>query len=281
MLRPAHWLKSLFVLAPLFFAEVFINSVTSMALSGFICFSLLSSIIYIFNDWRDIEADRNHKKKKLRPLASGEISLKGAFSILVFLLVLLSFIVYISNFGVISISLMSMYLIINLFYSLGLKQIPVIELLLVSSGFVLRLMFGASIIAVDLSIWILVCTGLLSTLIVVGKRRADLVQQNDKNFARRSLNGYNVEYLNHLLVIFSACVITSYLLFCASSYAIEKFGSDVLWTSIFVIFGVLFFLKALIVDKSGDDPVKLFVSNGSLQVVTVLWLVSFIFVINF
>ena len=281
MLRPAHWLKNFFVLAPLFFADIFNYSTNITAFSGFICFSLLSSAIYIFNDWRDIEADRNHKKKKLRPLASGEVSPKGAFFILILLLVFLSLIVYISNFRMVSISFLSIYLIVNLSYSLGLKQIPVIELMLVSSGFVLRLIFGASIIEVEMSIWILVCTGLLSTLIVVGKRRADLVQENDKNFARRSLNGYSLEYLNHLLVIFSACVITSYLLFCASSYATEKFGVDVLWTSIFVIVGVLLFLKSLIVDKSGDDPVKLFVSSGSLQLVTVSWVFSFILVINF
>lgn len=281
MLRPAHWLKNFFVLAPLFFADIFNYSTNINAFSGFICFSLLSSAIYIFNDWCDIEADRKHKKKKLRPLASGAVSSKTGIFISILLLVLIFLIAYVSNFQILSILSLSIYLVVNLSYSLGLKQIPVLELLLVSSGFVLRLIFGALIIEVELSIWILVCTGLLSTLIVVGKRRADLVQQNDENFARRSLNGYNLEYLNQLLIIFSACVITSYLLFCASSYAVEKFGDDVLWTSIFVILGVLLFLKSLIVDGSGDDPVRLFLSSGSLQLVTFSWVVSFILVINF
>ena len=68
--------------------------------------------------------------------------------------------------------------------------------MLVASGFVIRLIFGGSLINVELSIWILICTGLLATLIVVGKRRGDLIEGNDSNVNRRSLHGYNKEYLN-------------------------------------------------------------------------------------
>ena len=274
-------MKNLFVLAPLFFADTANIKLTILACIGFLSFSLLSSVIYIFNDWRDMEADRLHKKKKLRPLASGSISPTSAFFIALSLLLIITFLLVNFNFQIKPIIPLFVYGIVNLSYSLGLKQIPVLELMLVASGFVLRLIFGALLINVELSIWILICTGLLATLIVVGKRRGDLIQGNDSNLKRRSLNGYNQEYLNQLMVIFSACIITSYLLFCASAYAIDKFGIDVAWTSIFVIFGVLIYLKVLIVDEKGDDPVKLFLSSTSIQFTAFAWAVSFLLVINF
>ena len=281
LLRPAHWLKNLFILAPLFFTATTRFDVIYQSFIGFVSFCLLSSVIYIFNDWRDIEADRLHKKKKLRPLAAGDVSPNTALFAACFLLLIVIFLIVYSDFPTNSILLMVIYGVVNLTYSLGLKQIPILELVLVSSGFVIRLIFGAEVINVDLSIWILVCTGLLATLIVVGKRRGDLIQGHDTSLKRRSLQGYNQEYLNQLLVIFSACIITSYLLFCASTYAIDKFGSDVLWTSIFVILGVLAYLKLLVVDQKGDDPVKLFLSNTLIQFIAGAWLVSFILVIKF
>lgn len=280
-MRPAHWLKNLFVLAPLFFADSTGIRLTILAFVGFISFSLLSSVIYIFNDWRDVEADRLHKKKKLRPLASGAISTRTAFLVAVSLLFSMGLLLVNFNFKVLSLFPLVVYGIINLSYSLGFKQIPVLELVLVSSGFVIRVIYGALIIDVELSIWILVCTGLLSTLIVIGKRRGDLIQGNDEQLKRLSLKGYNLIYLNHLTVIFSSCVITSYLLFCASSYATVKFGSDVLLTSIFVIFGILIYLKLLMVDEKGDDPVNLFLSSSIIQCTAFGWIISFLLVKNF
>ena len=281
LLRPAHWLKNLFVLAPIFFSGTIDHSNILMSIIGFIIFGLLSSTIYIFNDWCDIEADRQHMKKKLRPLASGSITPRTAIAVKILLLLLLGFLLHIFSFELDAILLLSGYFLINLLYSLGLKHISVIELMLVSSGFVIRLLFGAVIIQVELSIWIMICTGLLSTLIVIGKRRGDLVQENDKEFKRRSLQGYNVNYLDYLLTIFSGCTITSYLLFCASPYAVEKFGLEVLWTSIFVILGIAAYLKVLVVDKSGEDPVKILLTNHTLQSIVIAWVASFILVMNY
>lgn len=281
LLRPRQWLKNTFVMVPIFFSGDISFDTFIMTLGGGIAFILLSSIIYILNDWRDMKSDRQHKKKKMRPLASGAISPAKAFLVaLVLMILIIGFCIHL-NLEVQSIYLLLLYASVNISYSIGLKQVPILELMLVASGFIIRLMFGASIISITLSPWILVCTGLLSLMLAVGKRRGDLVQENDVGLSRKSLSGYNLAYLDQLNAILAASTITAYVVFCTSVYAVEKFGNEVILSAPFVIYGILKYLNLLMVDKLGDDPTSLIISNSSMRVVLIGWTMSFIAIIYF
>src|SRR5215212_7733652 len=87
LLRPKHWAKILFLFVPLFFAGKFFElDKIALITGGFFAFSLLASSIYIINDYRDIEDDKKHPEKKLRPLASGAVSKNAAIIICIVLL---------------------------------------------------------------------------------------------------------------------------------------------------------------------------------------------------
>ena len=281
LIRPKQWVKNSFILAPLFFSGNLISSDVVVAVVGCLAFAMLSSSIYVLNDWCDIKADRQHKKKKLRPLASGEVRPIEAVFILIFLLSVLVALCMAFNFSFSAISLLVLYSIVNIGYSFGLKHVPILELLLVASGFIIRLLFGASILVVTLSPWILVCTGLLSLMLAVGKRRGDLIQSNDDNFKRRSLVGYNLTYLDQVNTFAATAVFTSYVVFCTSEYAISRFGGEILVTSPFVLFGILSYLKLLAVDGLGDDPTSLVLKSQGIRFALIGWLISFMAIIYY
>src|SRR5690349_6008561 len=143
LMRPRQWVKNGFVLAPLFFgAELGNFSVYPRVFAATISFCLVASAIYIINDICDVQADRNHEKKRLRPIASGAISpLSGASLCLVLF--------FLSVVPPICVALpiafywyIVVYIFINISYSLGLKHVAVLELFLISSGFVIRLLVG-------------------------------------------------------------------------------------------------------------------------------------------
>ena len=180
LLRIRQWVKNGFVLAPMFFSsEMFHSTAVLRGLAAFVVFCLLSSAVYIFNDWRDLESDRAHLKKRSRPLAAGTVSVPTALSLVAAL---------IAGAGILTILLdlpkgfsvtLAIYVAINVSYSLGLKQVPLLELFLVASGFMLRLLAGAYALQVQLSPWITIATATLALLVTVGKRRGDIAQQND------------------------------------------------------------------------------------------------------
>jgi 4-hydroxybenzoate polyprenyltransferase len=155
LLRPQQWVKNFFVFIPAFFAGALFDPENIKALLlGFVCFSLVASAIYIINDYRDIEADRNHPEKKNRPLAAGTVKVSTAF-ILVFVLLTIGLgLAYFLEFNFFL--AISLYLVINIGYSQGLKNISILDILIVATGFLLRVIAGGLIIHVAVSKWLLI-----------------------------------------------------------------------------------------------------------------------------
>lgn len=89
LIRPKQWLKNVFVLVPMFFGGALTNGATVYAsLVAFVAFCFIASSIYCFNDIIDVEADRRHPVKCKRPIASGAISMKSAYGLMVLMAVL-------------------------------------------------------------------------------------------------------------------------------------------------------------------------------------------------
>src|SRR5688572_29179774 len=87
-LRPQEWVKNLLVFAGLIFSSKFdeLDAVAAATVT-FIAFCMVASAGYLVNDAQDVEEDRQHPKKRHRPIAAGELSVRTAISLAVVLAV--------------------------------------------------------------------------------------------------------------------------------------------------------------------------------------------------
>lgn len=282
LLRVKHWVKNLFIFLPLFFAGALFDwSKYSPILLGFISFSLIASAIYILNDYRDIEADKNHPKKSKRPLASGKISKSTGIMVLVVCLILglgLAYFIKIKFLIVVCI-----YLALNVAYSFGLKNVPILDIIIVAIGFNLRVKAGGVLAEVAVSQWLTVMIFLLSLFLAVAKRRDDILIKNDSGIdMRKSVKGYNLDFINSTIAILSSIILVSYLMYTFSSQVYINFGTHRLfYTVLFVLAGMLRYLQIVFVENNTGSPTNLLYKDRFIQVSIILWFLSFYLLIYF
>ena len=274
LMRPHQWIKNTFVAAPLFFSPPTVSlHAASVVAAGVISFCLLASAVYIFNDYKDIEADRQHPRKRYRPLAAGTVSTFQAAGL--FVVLFLAGLTIAAFLDTIFLSFAATYVTINLAYSLGLKRVAIIDVLIISAVFILRIYAGAMLIAVVPSPWMIVCVGLLALFLALAKRRDDLEIGLD-NTHRASLEGYTKEYLDKATTIVLGALLIAYLIYTTGDYAKEKFGTEWLYlTTPFVIAGVLRYLQITVVEKRSGAPTQMVLDDRFLQITIVGWLVTF------
>jgi 4-hydroxybenzoate polyprenyltransferase len=267
LMRPRQWTKNLLAFAALIFSVQQADmTMLGQALAGFVLFCLVSSCVYVLNDYVDRERDRLHPEKKHRPLASGAIHPQTA---LFFGFVLLACCLMLAfrfqfAFGVV----LSVYFCMNVLYSLRLKHVVIVDLLIVASGFVLRAVGGGLVIGVPLTPWFLLCTMLLALFLAIGKRRHELVlMQNGSGSHRKVLESYSLEMLNQMSGIVTTATIMSYALFTfTSGHTIQ-----LMWTLIFVLYGVFRYLYLIHMEGKGGRPEKLLLEDRHILLTVVLY----------
>ena len=274
LMRPHQWIKNAFVAAPLFFSPsaVSLHSAGLIA-AGVASFCFLSSAVYIVNDWMDREADREHPKKRLRPLAAGTVSTPQAAGLFGALLLAGAIIgaFLTPNFLLLAAS----YVSINLAYSFGFKRVAILDVMIIAGVFVLRVYAGSVLIDVNPSPWMIVCTGLLALFLALAKRRDDL-EIGLTGSHRSSLNGYTKEYLDVAVTIMLGALLIAYLMFTTGDYAQVKFGTEWLFlTTPFVIAGVLRYLQITLVEKRSGSPTLLVIRDRFLKLTILGWLGTF------
>lgn len=279
-LRPVQWVKNLVVFAGLIFARHFDRPDDILrALGVFGVFCALASAIYLFNDIRDRESDRSHPQKKSRPIASGELSIGSAAttSVVLFALgltaaCLLGLNVFIT---------VSIYVLLNLAYSMGLKRVALVDVMIVALGFVLRAVAGAEVIDVEISPWLVVCTLLLALFLGFGKRRWELVALGgDATSHRAALAGYTTVLLDQLIAVTTASTVVAYALYTLAPETQAKFGTDqLIWTLPFVLFGVFRYLWLIHGAQQGGNPTSALLRDWPIVVTAVLWLCSIMYII--
>ncbi len=276
LLRLHQAIKNLFIFMPLFFAGLIMDmQLLHFALLAFVSFTCVASAVYIFNDFRDIKEDKLHPKKKHRPLASGEVSIKIALIIMTVLLLIGLGLMYFTSLP--ALQILMAYVLMNIAYSLALKKMAIIDVCIIATGFVLRLFIGSVVTNVPLSMWIVVMTFLLALFIALAKRRDDvLIYEETGKQMREAIKGYNLKFLDASLVIIAAVTIVAYLLYTVSPEITQRLGTHYLYIStIFVIMGLLRYLQITFVEKNSGSPIQLVFSDGFLQSVIVMWLVYF------
>ena len=281
LMRIHHWVKNTFLFIPAFFGSDLLDEKSLINLIiGFFLFSIISSSIYIINDFKDIELDKRHPSKQNRPLASGEIS-KILGLILFAILVVTGFTAAYLLLNKYFILILFIYFLNNIFYSFGGKNIPILELFIVSSGFLLRVLAGSFISGTMISEWLIIMVFLLALFITLNKRRTDLVVfEKSGQIRRKSIIHYNIIYIDSLLSLLSSTIIVVYIMYTLSSEVIERLGNKYIYgTTIFVAAGLFRYLKISLVDEKDDSPVKTFYNDKFIIINILLWIGSFYYFI--
>ena len=262
LLRPKHWIKNLFVLAPLIFSGLFTRPTARLyALFGALLFCVAASIVYVINDLADLELDALHPVKRLtRPLASGAVSVGAARAVLLFLSALL---LAGSLVSVPLVTVLIAYIVLNLLYSSWLKHMPVIDIFCVAAGFVLRVYAGAVVIDVPLSSWMLVTTLAIALYLAAIKRRDELEVQGDA--ARAVLGQYTVPLLDRFALMASVCAIVFYSMFVVTTRPALAF------TIPFVLFGIFRYWFLVERNGRGESPTDALWTDPPLAITVVSW----------
>jgi 4-hydroxybenzoate polyprenyltransferase len=216
LLRPKQWIKNLFILIPAIFGVHTLDVRIFPALfSTLTAFCLFSSSVYVVNDILDRERDKLHPKKRLRPIARGDISVPAAAVFCVLLLTTAAGLALCVNGTVALIG--GLYFCVNLFYSCRVKHIPIIDVFCIASGFILRVHAGGAAVNVPISPWLTLNVFFLSLFLGFGKRRSELTHSTADPRKHRSVLGeYNLDILNFFL--FASCAMS---LVCYSLYTID------------------------------------------------------------
>jgi decaprenyl-phosphate phosphoribosyltransferase len=270
-MRPRQWVKNLLVLAaPLAAGRLLEPAVITTAALAFVAFCLVSAMVYLVNDVRDVEEDRQHPTKRLRPIASGE--LKPATTLVV------AAVVGICGLGLgffVSIPLgitLVVYVALQLLYSAYLKHLPVVDLAVVASAYLLRAIAGGVATGIPLSQWFLLVAAFGSFFMVSGKRYSELKSLGSDAGTRRSLTRYSESYLRFAWMMAAVMVLISY-----SLWAFENRGDDMLgvpWTAISIAPFTLALLQyALEVDSgTAGEPEDVVLNDRVLQGLGLVWL---------
>jgi len=289
-MRPIHWVKNVFVLAPVVFAHKFDDLDSWIrCLWAAAVFCLLASGVYLLNDLVDRQGDQQHPVKRHRPVASGRLSVSTALLAgLVFLSAGLLMAAGAKWFwpgsmgGLGLLAWACAYVLITLLYSYWLKKHPIVDVIVVSLGFVLRAMAGAAAIDVPVSPWLVVCTFTLCLFIALTKRRSEVAFLDETASAARGANaGYDMADLNVMISVASAMAIITYALYCLSPHTIERTvrSANMVWTIPLVVYGVFRFNR--LTSLSGRDPIYVLARDRAMQAVLVLYIIATLLIIQF
>jgi len=278
-LRPHQWTKNLFALAALAFSKhLFDADAVARAAAAFAVFCALSGAVYVVNDLADLERDRLHPTKRLRPIASGALGVPAARAAALVLLVLgvLASAALGAGFLVCALG----YLALNLAYSFGLKNVVILDVLAIAIGFVLRAVAGALAIQVVFSDWLLVCTILLALFLALAKRRHELVTLPDAASHRAILAEYSPYLLDQMIAVVTASCLTAYAFYTLSPETVAKYRTDRLALTIpFVIYGIFRYLYLVHRKEQGGSPSDVLLTDRPLLAAVALWAVTVVLIV--
>jgi len=288
-LRPKQWIKNLILFAALIFSEkglLFEPVAWLYAFAGFIIFCALSGSVYLLNDIADVEKDRLHPQKSLRPIAAGELSMtEGKAALIIILLISLTAAYYLSE---LFFSMALAYFMLNLAYSFKLKNMVILDVMCIAIGFVLRATAGVGALkslepSIYISHWLVLSTMMLAMFLGLAKRRQEIATYHDEAIHHRNiLSQYSLNFIDQMTSILAAMAILTYSFYTVSADTIAKFGSDrLIYTVPMVLYGVLRYLYLIHIQDQGENPSEVVMHDRPLQVNLLIWALFVILLIHF
>ena len=271
LLRPVHWIKNGFVLAPLLFAFPQASPAFALrALTALLAFCFASSAVYAVNDILDRDRDRACPLKRGRPVASGDLSTVQA-GVAAAACALAAACLSVLLLPLPAAVIVGVYAALNLLYSLRLKHVVIMDVIAISTGFVLRVFAGAMALAVPVSAWMILTTFFLSLFLGFTKRRAELATA-DAGSARQVLGQYSEPFLLVLIALCAGLTIMTYALSVIQPSMAARPGADtMLYTVPVVVYGLLRYLLLSLRSGKGADVAELVIRDIPLLVTVLLW----------
>lgn len=259
-MRPHQWVKNVFVLAPLVFAGPHLRTQGELTaalvlrvLAGCAVFCLASSATYLLNDLHDVEADRAHPVKRLRPIASGQLPEREAW-------LWFGLLLGVAGTGALWMGgwfagTVAAYFTMNLAYSKGLKHVPWVDALVIALGFLLRILAGGEAASVQLSRWLVTCTVLLALFLALGKRKHELLTSDTTH--RSALSGYRIRHVHLALWLLAVGTVVAYAGYTFDPETAQRFHTHLLpWTVPFPALGLWRFASLLNHTDTAHSPTE-------------------------
>ena len=290
--RPRQWSKNLLVVAAPGAAGALLHrDVPGRVALTFIAFCLLASATYLFNDLRDRQEDALHPRKRLRPVAAGELSVAQAGSAAALLAA-----AGLALSAYLSLSLLGLaagYLALTASYTLIWRHVAVADIAVVASGFVVRALAGGIATGVSLSRWFVIVTSFGALFLVAGKRYAELVRAlgergegaedgpviartrqarlaRERASVRSALYSYTVPYLRFVMILAAAVAVGAY---CLWAFQHRAHGAGALYDLTILPFVLWLLRYALLLDQgAGEAPEELLFGDPFLLVSTFAWI---------
>lgn len=262
LMRPKHWVKNSFVLAPLVFTGAFLKAdAVGHAVLAMLLFCVASSATYIVNDMHDVEHDRRHPlKSKTRPLAARIVSVPAALILLAGLYSILIWGWFVTpKVGLV----IAAYLVLNLAYMFVLKHQPVVDIFSIAIGFVLRVYAGAMALDVPVSSWMFITTLCLALYLAAVKRRQELSQNGTEG--RKVLEKYSVSLVDRYAEMSATGALVFYSMFVMST------KPELVFTVPLVLFGLFRYWFVVEAHDGGESPTDALLADWPLLLTVLLW----------
>lgn len=272
LMRPHHYIKNVLVFAALACSGQLFDPQKFLADAlGFAAFCMISSVVYIINDIRDVEKDRLHPTKCRRPIAAGTVSVQNAWVLAAVLTVLAAACNLLIFHGPATV-LLVLYLLLNLAYSFGLKNIPIVDITILVAGFLLRILYGALVTGIVISNWLYLTVFALAFYFALGKRRNELKQLSSGE-TRKVLKSYPAEFLDKNMNMCLTLAVVFYSLWSMADTTVASYGQNLVFT-IPVVLLIMMKYSLNIEGDSDGDPVEVLLHDKVLLALCCIYLLS-------
>jgi 4-hydroxybenzoate polyprenyltransferase len=298
--RPRQWSKNGLVMVALFFTVNYwwdTDDLSGMAvligrsLLALAIFCIVTGANYLINDVFDIDSDRAHPRKRLRPIAAGVVPVPIALATGVILAAAglgLSFLLGF-RFAMAIVA----YLALTQSYTLALKKMVILDVMAVAAGFVIRAAAGSLAIdgvllgpqgaavplAASISPWLYICTALGALFIALAKRRAEIAEAGVRSASQRTiLAEYSVAYLDLLIAIVAPSALVAYSLYTFGGNLAQGANvpdnNSMMVTIPFVAYGIFRYLYLVYQKGRGESPEEILIADPPMLATVVLWLLA-------
>jgi 4-hydroxybenzoate polyprenyltransferase len=276
-LRPRQWTKNLLLFAGVIFARKLGDEACLVrAFLGAAIFCFASGVVYVYNDIADLELDRSHPYKRLRPIASGRLPV--AYALRAGLVLLVLCLIAAALLGSLFLAVVCLFFLWNWLYTRWLKKVPVLDVTGIGMSFVIRATAGVLVLqpvapGVGISRWLLFCTFFLSLFLGFCKRRDEFIRRvPGQRETRPVLRGYSEPMINALIGVSFALTMMTYALYTIWPTTVAEFGTrDLIYTLPFVLLGMARYLYLVFLEDKGGKPHEILLNDIFLQIIVLSW----------
>ena len=269
-MRPRQWVKNGFVFVALLFDGLISVERITNTLLAFLLLCLVSGAVYLMNDLADIESDRQHPKKKFRPLPAGQLNTTvAAVAAVAFSTLSIGLGFWLAQgLGIV----LLVYFVSQIAYTFRLKHVVLLDIGIVSLGFILRIAAGVTVIEVErFSPWLYLFGGSLALFMILGKRRHELkLLASGAGKHRAVLEEYSLPMLDIMITIVTTCVILFYSLYTFLSEGLPE-NNLMMATIPFVLYGMFRYLYLIHIKEEGGAPEEILLRDRPSQINLLIW----------